>query len=360
LTRSRGFPQASAPTKHHAKPEIALILNPESGSNDEEFVQKVRTSLDKSGRAFICLETDPDKGAVPAVEQAIERGVQTLLVCGGDGTVMSAVNALGKADADLKLAIVPGGTANLLAHALEVPLDVEGAVVAALDGDERRIDLGACGDTLFALGMGLGLTEKLVSGASAQEKERLGRWAYVKALLQEVGAAPSTFSYTLDDGPEQTARGVAVVVANAGTISGKVEFAPDAKMDDGLLNLVILHRLNALDLVRLGWKALFGGMKHDRGLTCVAGKTIGIKSNPPLDLQIDGEEVELRPPLRVETRPGALRVAVPSEEQKTSFAQAVAQEIAEPVAKSGLPRWWVWLTVGGLIGALVWKICKRK
>ena len=342
-------------------PEIAIILNPGSGSHDEKFVQNVRAALEKSGHAFICLETDAEKGAVPAIEEAKQSGVSTVIVCGGDGTVMSAVNALGKSDADLKLAIVPGGTANLLARALEVPLDVEGAMAAALDGDEKRIDLGVCGDTLFALGMGLGLTEKLVSGASSEEKERLGKWAYVKAMLEEVGSKPSTFRYTLDDGQEQTTRGVAVVVANAGTLSGNVEFAPGAVMDDGKLDLVILHHLGARDLVRLGWKALFGELKNDRALTCVAGKTMQIKSNPPLDLQIDGETVDLRPPLTIEVRPAALRVAVPSEEQKATLAKAIAEAVAGPVDEKGTrSRLWILLPAIALIGAFVWKMAKRK
>ncbi len=343
------------------KPEFALVLNPGSGSHDEEFVKNVRAAIEKSGRAFVCLETDPEKGAVPAVAKAIEDGVQTVIVCGGDGTVMSAVGAIGKSQADIKLAIVPGGTANLLAHALEVPLDVESAMAAALEGDERRIDLGACGDTLFALGLGLGLTEKLVSGASSEEKEKLGKWAYVKAMLEEVGAKPTTFSYALDGGQEQTARGVAIVVANAGTISGNIEFAPGAKMDDGQLDLVILHRFDVRDLLRLAWKALFGNLKNDRAMTCVAGKTIEIKSNPPLDLQIDGETVDLQPPLKVEVRPGALRVAVPSEEQKTTFAKALAEVVANPVTeKNGRPRWLILAAASVLLGALAWKISKRK
>ena len=342
-------------------PEIAIVLNPGSGSHDEEFVKTVRAAFEKNGRAFICLETDPDKGAVPAVEKAIESGVQMVVVCGGDGTVMSAVGAIGKSDANVKLAIVPGGTANLLAHALEVPLDVEGAVATALEGDERVIDLGACGDTLFALGLGLGLTEKLVSGASSEEKDKWGKWAYVKAMLEEVGAHPTTFSYALDGGEEQTARGVAIVVANAGTISGNIEFAPGAKMDDGKLDLVILHRFDVRDLLRLAWKGLFGNLKNDRAMTCVAGKTIEIKSNPPLDLQIDGELVDLQPPLKVEVRPGALRVAIPSEEQKTSFAEALAKAVVAPVAElSGRPRWMILAAASVVVGALVWKFSKRK
>ncbi len=234
-------------------------------------------------------------------------------------------------------------------------------MAAALEGDERRIDLGACGDTLFALGLGLGLTEKLVSGASSEEKEKWGKWAYVKALLEEVGAKPTTFSYTLDGGQEQSAQGVAVVVANAGTISGNVEFAPGALMDDGQLDLVILHHLGKRDLVRLAWRALTGSLEEDRAVTCVAGKKILVKSNPPLDIQIDGETVDFHPPLEVEVRPGALRVAVPNEEQKATLAKALAEAVVAPVTdEAGRPRWWILVPVAALIGALVWKVLKRK
>ncbi len=160
---------------------------------------------------------------------------------------------------------------------------------------------------------------------------------------------------------QNKARGVAVVVANAGTVSGSVEFAPGAVMDDGELNLVILHRLNARDLLRLGCKSLFGALKNDRGLTCVAGKAIEIKSDPPLDLQIDGETVDLRPPLCVEVRPGALRVAVPSEEQKSSLAKAISDAVTDSTnGKGGRPRGWVLLPISALVGALVWKVVRRK
>ena len=344
------------------QPEIAIILNPGSGSTDEEFNTKVREALRASGRAFICLETHPEEGAAPAIKEAADKGVSTVVVCGGDGTVMSAVNALGKMETDLRLAIVPGGTANLLARALGVPLDVEGAMSVALEGDERRIDMGVCGDTLFALGLGLGLTEKLVSKSSSEEKEKLGKWAYVKSMLEEIGAQPTTFTYTLDDGQEQETKGVAVVVANAGTLSGRVEFAPGAKMDDGKLDLVILHQLKVLDLGRLLWKSVFGDLKEDRVLTCLAGKNIHIECNPPLDLQIDGETVETRPPLQIEVRPGALRVAVPSEEQKASFTQKLAEAVTGESGKTARPKWWYLAPVGAfaLIGTLIWTLSKGK
>jgi diacylglycerol kinase family enzyme len=104
---------------------------------------------------------------------------------------------------------------------------------------------------------------------------------------------------------------VALVIANAGEISGKLQFAPDAKMDDGLLDVCVLRRFYFRDALRMGWQTLFGDIRADRAVEFYQAKRAEITSNPPLDLQIDGEEVEERTPLVAEVRPGALRVRVP-------------------------------------------------
>ena len=298
------------------KPPIAVILNPKSGSSGEEFRAAIETALQSRGAEFEICETDPKDGAIPAVCRAVDEGATQIIACGGDGTIMSAVNGLAKAENEPKtiFSIVPGGTANLLAQALGIPHDVEKAVAIALGGRDRLIDLGQCGPDVFALGLGMGLTEKLVSGATSKDKETLGRLAYGKAMLRELGQKPHRFSFQLDGGPAQRAVGVALVVANAGEISGNWKFAPDAEMDDGLLDLCILHRFYFRDLVRLMWHGLLGNLPDDRAVSFFQAKTISIGSDPPLDLQIDGEEVDAKPPLSIQVRPKALKVRVPLEE----------------------------------------------
>ncbi|MBW3636176.1 MAG: diacylglycerol kinase family lipid kinase [Armatimonadetes bacterium] len=291
-------------------PIYSVVLNPKSGSSGEEFRASIERALQERAVEFEVFETDPEEGAVPAVKRAVEGGATHILACGGDGTIMSAVNGLGKIEKspETTLSIIPGGTANLLATALDIPHDVEKAIEIALTGEDRLIDLGECGGHIFALGLGLGLTEKLVSGTSAQEKEKLGRLAYVKAMLAEMGQKPHRFTFKLDDGKEQASSGVALVVANAGEIGGSLKFAPDAQMDDGVLDLVVLHRFYFRDLARLMLAGLTGKMADDRAVSFFQAAKIEITTDPPLDMQIDGEEVDTKPPLTIQVRPKALKM----------------------------------------------------
>ncbi len=300
-----------------------VIINPASGSSDDDFRALVESELREHGSEFEIRETDPEEGGKIIARDAIAAGVEHLIACGGDGTVMSVVNGMGHAEEGKNesqpqtiLSIIPGGTANLLAGALGIPTDTKEAVAIAVAGHEKTIDLGKCGENVFALGVGLGLTERLVSQTSSEEKEKIGKLAYAKAMLSELGVKPTTFTFQLDEKPEETARGVAVVIANAGQISGGLKFAPDAKMDDGLLDLCILRRFYFRDLVRMTWHSLWGNLPEDRAVAFYQARRIEIKSDPPLDLQVDGEVVDLTTPLVAGVLPKALRVRVPLEESE--------------------------------------------
>ncbi|PQV65106.1 diacylglycerol kinase (ATP) [Abditibacterium utsteinense] len=299
------------------KSSIVAIINPKAGSSDDDFRAQIEAALQKGGAEFEIKETDPEDGAISVVREAVENGATQIIACGGDGTIMSAVNGLARLENEAPktiFSIIPGGTANLLAQALGIPDEVEEAAQVALTGRDRLIDLGQCGEDYFALGLGIGLTEKLVSGTSSKEKEKLGRLAYAKAMLAEMGQKPNRFSFKLDEKAEQSSFGVALIVANAGEISDSWKFAPDAEMDDGLLDLCILHRLGMRDLLRLFLRGLFGKIEEDRVLSFFQAKKIEITTEPPLDMQIDGEVVDDKPPLTVEVRPKALKVRVPQEE----------------------------------------------
>lgn len=300
--------------------KIIVIINPGGGSSDEDFRATIEKELHSRSVEFEMFETDPEKGGEEIAQKALDNGAAHLWACGGDGTVMSVVNGIGKWEAGkiaeqktAVLSIIPGGTANLLAGALEIPSDTIEAVAAAIEGVERTIDLGKCGEHSFALGVGLGLTERLVSQTSSEEKEKIGKLAYAKAMLREMGVRPTTFSFKLDDKPEQNARGVAIVIANSGQIGSGFSFAPDAEMDDGVLDLCILHRFYFRDVVRMMWRSITKRLPEDRAVSFFQAKRIEIRSDPPLDLQVDGEVVDMTTPLVTEVLPQALRVRVPEE-----------------------------------------------
>ena len=313
--------------------KVIVIINPGGGSSDEDFRATIEKELQSRSVEFEMLETDPEKGGEEIARKALDNGARHLWACGGDGTVMSVVNGIGKwkqgkttEAKTVVLSVIPGGTANLLAGALEIPSDTAQAVATAIDGVERTIDLGRCGEHSFALGVGLGLTERLVSQTSSEEKGKIGKLAYAKAMLRELGVRPHNFTFKLDDKPEQRARGVAIVIANAGQIGGGFSFAPDAKMDDGVLDLCILHRFYLRDVFRMMWRSITKNLPEDRAVSFFQAKRIEIRSDPPLDLQVDGEVVDMTTPLVTEVLPQALRVRVPAE------AKAKAEDEAQEKA----------------------------
>lgn len=179
-----------------------------------------------------------------------------------------------------------------------------------------RLIWGVAANIFFALGIGIGLTERLVSQASSQAKEKIGKLAYAFAMLKELGAKPHRFVLQRDEKIAHRRRGVALVVANAGEIGGGLKFAPDAKMDDGLLDICILHRFYLRDVLRLLWRSVTGKVRDDRAVSFSQAKRIELRSDPPLDVQIDGEVVDLKTPLVIEIAAGALSVRVPLEKER--------------------------------------------
>lgn len=299
--------------------KLIVIINPKSGKGDDSFRPDVEKALEKSGANYEVRETKPDLSGEELAKKAIEEGARDIVVCGGDGTVMSVVNGIAKAQNESKaedctLSIVPGGTANLVATALEIPIDIEESVACAAGqkSEERTIDLGRCEQYYFVLGVGVGLTERVISKTSSKEKETIGKLAYVKSMLEDLGARPHGIRFKLDDRSSKRARGVAIVIANSGTIGGKLDFAPDAKMDDGKLDLCILHSFGFRDLVRILWHSLTGKLERERSVSFYQAKRIEIATDPPLRVQVDGElEEDLTLPLTAEVVPQALRVRIP-------------------------------------------------
>ena len=153
-------------------------------------------------------------------------------------------------------------------------------------------------------------------------------------MLGELGMKPHCFTLKLDDQPPIFKSGVALVVANAGEIGGGLKFAPTAKMDDGVLDVCILRRFYLRDVLRLIWRSFLGTVPADRAGEFLQAKRVEIETNPPLDLQIDGEEVEITPPLVAEAVPHALLVRVPL---KTSGSAAFLQSAAQTASQAVSP-----------------------
>jgi diacylglycerol kinase family enzyme len=167
------------------------------------------------------------------VERVLADGVDLLFVWGGDGTMQQAADAM--AGSETALAIVPAGTANLLATNLGIPQDIEQAVSIGLRGRRRRLDLGRFDGERFAVMAGAGFDAAMIEEADGTLKDRLGRLAYVWTGSRNLRAKPFKARITVDGAPWYSGDASCILVGNVGRLFGGLEVFEDARPDDGRL-----------------------------------------------------------------------------------------------------------------------------
>ena len=237
------------------------------------------------------------------------RGFSPIIAWGGDGTVNEVASAL--AFRDGVMAIVPTGSGNGLSRELGISLDPPRALETAVRGLERVIDLGELGGRLFVNLAGIGLDAAVASAFSQLPGRGLRR--YVHATLSTV------FRYTSDiyrigtDAQTDLFEGRALIVelANGTQFGNNAMIAPHARLDDGLLDLVIVAPRGALRAL-WGVRRLFDGtIDHDPGVQTTTVSRVTIEAQRPMRFHVDGEVVQGGTSLEARTHPAALRVRTP-------------------------------------------------
>lgn len=240
-----------------------------------------------------------------------------IFTLGGDGTVMEVLGAV--ADTGPSVGVLAGGTANVVARTLGIPLDPRRAVPLLLAGDEARIDLGRLGDgRRFALGLGVGLDAKMIQLAPARLKKRLGFFAYVIGGLR-AGFSLEKFDLRLTiDGEVIETRASAVLIANFGAVlDDLVTFGDGIRRDDGLLNACVFSPGNLLDAIGILWRMIKKDFRPHPCMFYRAGREFVIETNPPRPVQADGEILPSTP-VRISVEPRIGRLIVPRKEADAS------------------------------------------
>jgi diacylglycerol kinase family enzyme len=294
-----------------------------------------------TGRAF-AGRTFADSAAAdsPALtRRAVAAGAGLVVAAGGDGTVRACAEAL--AGTGIPLAIVPLGTANLVARALGVPGQADRALAVAFGGQDRLIDLGRVtgvdvsgveaeggAGIVFTAMAGIGLDAAVVGAAWPRVKQRLGWVAYGMAAVPRLGWPASDFTIRVDEAAPLRRRARCVVVANAGLLPGGFTLLPAARLDDGLLDVGILAPTGGWDWLRLGGQILGGQILGGRipggrglggqilggrgrsgragGLEGGRGRLVEISADRVLPRQADGEILVPARVLGASVTPGAL------------------------------------------------------
>lgn len=325
---------------------VAIIFNPVSGPLDPA---KRRAALEAlahaAGLNAELGETDRERGARPLARKAVADGMERLVACGGDGTATEAADVL--AGSGVALAVLPGGTGNLLALNLGIPSDTEAAWRLALNGAARPMDVGRANGHVFLIMAGMGLDAHMVHDADRKLKERLGVLAYVIAALRNLGRPPTRYTITID-GHRLSRRARTVLIANVGRITGGLELVPGADPEDGQLDLAILRAHGLWDLARLAIGTLSRHPPDAGGdplLELHRGRNIVIETARPQPVQLDGNEAGFTARLDVEVEPGALRLV------REPFHAAGPLPGAAPVAALTRGAGIAWQLVAGATAA---------
>jgi YegS/Rv2252/BmrU family lipid kinase len=289
--------------------KVHIIVNPASGQ-PQPVLHILNSVFHPAGVNWEVFITKESGDAKRYAQAAVEAGVDVVAANGGDGTVMEVAH--GVKGTQVPMAILPGGTANLVSVELGIPKDLREAteVIINEDSQVRKVDMGKIGDEYFLLRIGMGIAAEKVKIADRDMKDRFGMAAYTIAGVQAIiGSQVAHYKLTMD-GQEIEADGVTCIIDNAGNMGiSDLKAARDIDMSDGLLDVILVHDRGAKAMAAVA--ASVAGRSPDPSKTQHwQARCITIETDPPLDLQVDGE-MRGQTPITVEVVPAVVGVLTP-------------------------------------------------
>jgi diacylglycerol kinase family enzyme len=332
LSRHDARPAATPPRQPVDRPRVAFVTNPTKPGAADLRDRAIRACAAHEVDEPLWFETTAEDPGVGQARRAVAGGAQVVVAAGGDGTVRAVAEGL--TGTGVAMALLPLGTGNLLARNLDLPLgDVEAQLRIALGGQDRAIDVGwltvlrdeqdlpdragepgppgevrartsreAVGPSrrhLFCVIGGIGFDAAMVADADEQLKARVGWFAYFLAGARHLHSRRMRLEARLDDGPWYPLRLRSLLIGNCGRLPGGITLLPDAKLDDGWLDVGAIDTRAGL----LGWTQLFGEVVVQRfGVRTELPASIGhidhararvvrVRSREAQQVQVDGDIV---------------------------------------------------------------------
>jgi diacylglycerol kinase (ATP) len=277
-----------------------------------------RAAFDRAGLRYEVVFTERP-GHAAEIVRARAADFDAVFTLGGDGTAMEAAGAL--AGTTHPLGVLAGGTGNLLARALGIPLHPRRAIPTLLGGEELHIDLGRIVTSdpprYFAVAAGVGIDAAMVAETPSWLKRRLGVLAYTitatRAALRAV-LRKEFFRVRLTvDGEVFEAAAAAVMIANFGAVlSDRITFGPGIRFDDGVLDACLYSPKNFRDALRIMSRLLRKNFASDEAMLYRSGRHFRVETEPACLAQADGELLGMTP-IEIDVAPRAVRLLVPKQ-----------------------------------------------
>jgi diacylglycerol kinase (ATP) len=321
-----------------------LIINPTSGpvENPQLFTELI-DALQTQGIQAELYTTSPEEDGEGLAAAAAQVGAKLVIAAGGDGTI--AAVARGLVHTPTVLGIIPMGTRNNIAASLHIPSDVNQAIQTLVEGKAGRFDMGKVNNYSFIEVVGVGLDAVLFPcGDEVKEGIKKNYWTALKGIFSGIKTflqfKPHRLVLRLDGKRMHRLRTLQVNICNSPRYGVEFFLAPEARMNDGKLDVIYIDNPSKWALLRhfftamQGEKLLHGGLKSHR-----AAK-IEIRSYPPLEVHADGVHLGTTP-CAVEVIPEALWICVPTPELEAKFADEsttpVSTQYSDDSAKAVFP-----------------------
>ncbi|CQR72636.1 Diacylglycerol kinase [Sporomusa ovata DSM 2662] len=276
--------------------KYVLIYNPVAG--DAKFksrLDEVVEYLQVSDGIVLPFRTRYKEDIRPFIRQIKEIGADGLIVSGGDGTVHQVINAMLTENVDLPVGIIPSGTCNDFSSHVSCDKNLSRCLSAVTGGQWRMVDVGKVNQEYFLNVASAGLLTSVAHSVDASLKNTVGRLAYYFKGLGQLPNFQSMHVKITADGQVIDGDILLFLVMNSGIVGSFPSLAPEARIDDGKLDLLIINKCSISELMGL-FVSMFSGRhilsKHIRKLQA---KELYIECDEPVESDLDGEQGPLLP-----------------------------------------------------------------
>lgn len=300
-----------------ATERLAVVVNPSKFDDLDRLKAVVAKACRDAGRdEAVWYETSREDPGEGQARDAVAHGATIVCSLGGDGTVRSVASAL--IGTEVALGLLPGGTGNLLARNLGLPIDdLPAALDVVLNGTTRKVDVGAVtwddeSEQVFLVMAGMGFDARMMADANERIKNAVGWVAYLLSGVRALFDAGFAARVSTHDQRDRTRRARAVVIGNCGQLTGGLELMPDARLDDGKLDVVLVAPRGVV-----GWATVLGELvtrrrQGNQDMRRFASDSITVVTDHPILAELDGDAVGPRRRMAARARAGALLVTVPA------------------------------------------------
>jgi diacylglycerol kinase (ATP) len=267
-----------------------IIYNPTAG---RELIRKelptVLEMLEIAGYETSAHATTGEGDAMKAAEIAVDRQYDLVIVAGGDGTINEVVKGIAEQDYRPTVGVIPTGTTNDFARALQIPRDIKKATEVITEGKSLRLDIGKVNDEYFINIAGGGKLTELTYDVPIKLKTVLGQLAYYVRGIEMLPSLKPVRTKIEFDGEVIDEEIMLFLVSNTNSVGGFEKLAPEAKIDDGYFDLLILKEVNLAEFIGIATAALRGNHLDNEHVIYRQAKKIQVTPEDKMLLNVDGE-----------------------------------------------------------------------